>query len=149
MSGLIPILMSMPDQPLPPFAQHRELIAQIVRFGLTGGFLTVAVAGAYWAVAEFLGVDPLVSMTLVYLAFTGLGYFLHSRFSFKGHGDRDNLRQRTFRFFVVNTIGFLSNQAFVWFLTKHLHGPTWWPVIPIIFVTPVLTFTLNRRWVFG
>jgi hypothetical protein len=28
-------------------------------------------------------------------------------------------------------------------------GPTWWPVIPIVFVSPILTFTLNRRWVFG
>jgi putative flippase GtrA len=125
------------------------LIGQIVRFGITGGFLTVGVAAAYWAVAELLGVDPMVSMTLVYLLFTGLGYLLHSRWSFKGHGDRDNPGVRSVRFFTVNTIGFLSNQFFVWFLTKHLDGPTWWPVIPIILVTPVLTFTLNRRWVFG
>jgi putative flippase GtrA len=125
------------------------LLGQIVRFGITGGLLTVGVAAAYWAVAELLGVDPLVSMTLVYLAFTGLGYLLHSRWSFKDHGSRDQMHVRTVRFFAVNTLGFLSNQFFVWLLTKHLGGPTWWPVIPIIFVTPVLTFTLNRRWVFG
>jgi putative flippase GtrA len=124
------------------------LFGQIVRFGLTGGFLTVAVAAAYWAVAELLGVDPIVSMTLVYLVFTGLGYLLHSRWSFKGHGSRDNAPVRTARFFTVNTLGFLSNQFFVWLLVKHLGGPTWWPVIPIIFVTPILTFTLNRAWVF-
>lgn len=125
------------------------MLGQIVRFGLTGGFLTVAVAASYWAIAEFLGVDPLVSMTAVYLAFTGLGYLLHSRWSFKDHGARDRMHVRTVRFFTVNTLGFLSNQFFVWFLVKHLGGPTWWPVIPIICVTPVLTFTLNRRWVFG
>jgi putative flippase GtrA len=125
------------------------LLGQIGRFGLTGGLLTLLVAGAYWAVAELLHIDPLVSMTLVYLTFTGLGYVLHSRFSFRGHGDRDNAGLRTTRFFIVNTLGFVSNQFFVWLLTKYLHGPNWWPVIPIIFVTPVLTFTLNRRWVFG
>ncbi len=129
--------------------EQRILLGQIIRFGLTGGLLTVMVAAAYWAVATFLGVDPMLSMTLVYLIFTGIGYFLHSTFSFKGHGDRDNPRTRTIRFFIVNTLGFCSNQFFVWLLTKHLAGPTWWPVIPIVFVTPILTFTLNRRWVFG
>ncbi len=127
---------------------RRILIGQIVRFGLTGGFLTIAVAAAYWAVAEFLGVAPMLSMTLVYLTFTGVGYLLHSRFSFAGHGSRDNAPVRTARFFTVNTLGFLSNQFFVWLLVEQMGGPTWWPVIPIIFVTPVLTFTLNRVWVF-
>ncbi len=125
------------------------LLGQIVRFGLTGGVLTVLVAAAYWAVAELLGVEPLLSMTIVYLSFTGVGYLLHSRLSFKGHGARDNAAVRTTRFFIVNTMGFASNQFFVWLLTKYLGGPVWWSVIPIICVTPILTFTLNRKWVFG
>lgn len=129
--------------------ERLKLLGQIVRFGITGGGLTIAVAAAYWAVAELLGVDPLISMTLVYLTFTGVGYLLHSRWSFKDHGSRDRMHIRTVRFFTVNTLGFLSNQFFVWLLTKYLDGPTWWPVIPIVFVTPILTFTLNRRWVFG
>ena len=129
--------------------RHWPLIAQMVRFGLTGGLLTVLVAGGYWIVAELLGVEPMLSMTLNYLVFTGLGYVLHSRFSFKGHGTRDNAPVRTVRFFTVNTLGFLLNQLFVWFLVKHLGGPTWWPVIPILFVTPLVTFALNRRWVFS
>jgi putative flippase GtrA len=49
----------------------------------------------------------------------------------------------------VNTLGFLLNQLFVWLLVHQLGGPTWWPVIPIIFVTPLVTFSLNRRWVFA
>jgi hypothetical protein len=32
---------------------------------------------------------------------------------------------------------------------KYLAGPVWWSVIPIVFVTPLVTFSLNRRWVFG
>jgi putative flippase GtrA len=127
---------------------RRVLIGQIIRFGITGLALTIGVAGAYWAVAELLGVAPMISMTLVYLVFTGLGYVLHSQFSFRGHGGRDNPATRTARFFTVNTIGFLSNQFFVWLLVERLGGPTWWPVIPIIFVTPLLTFSLNRIWVF-
>lgn len=129
-------------------AEQQALFGQVLRFGISGILLTLGVAAAYWAVADLFHIDPMVSMTLVYLAFTGLGYLLHSRWSFKDHGSRDNARVRTIRFFTVNTLGFFSNQFFVWWLVKVMGGPTWWPVIPIIFVTPLLTFSLNRAWVF-
>jgi putative flippase GtrA len=29
-----------------------------------------------------------------------------------------------------------------------VNGPTWWPLVPAIFVTPLATFFLNRQWVF-
>jgi putative flippase GtrA len=129
--------------------EQRVLLMQLVRFGLTGGLLTILVAGGYWLLATFAGVEPMLSLTLNFVVFTGLGYVLHSRFSFKGHGARDNVGTRTVRFFTVNSIGFLTNQFFVWLLVRQLHGPTWWPVVPIVFVTPLLTFALNRRWVFA
>ena len=128
---------------------NRDLIAQVIRFGMTGVLLTLLVAGGYWIGADVLGVEPMLSMTLNYLVFTALGYVLHSRFSFKGHGERDNPTARTMRFFIVNTTGFLTNQFFVWLLVKQMEGPVWWSVIPIVFVTPLLTFSLNRRWVFA
>ncbi len=128
---------------------HSELFWQIVRFGLTGGLLTLLVAGGYWVGAELLGIEPLLSMTINYLVFTGLGYLLHSKWSFRGHGSRDNPATRTIRFFTVNTVGYLANQFFVWLLVVHLGGPVWWSVIPVVFVTPILTFSLNRKWVFG
>ena len=128
---------------------HGEILGQLVRFGLAGVLLTLLVAGGYWVMATFLGVEPMLSLTLNYVVVTGIGYWLHSRFSFRGHGSRDNEAVRTARFFAVNTIGFLVNQLFVWLLVKQLGGPTWWPVLPILFVTPFVTFALNRRWVFA
>ena len=128
---------------------HKDFAGQVVRFGLTGGLLTLLVAGGYWVVATLFHVEPMLSLTLNFLVFTGLGYILHSRFSFRGHGARDNAGTRTARFFTVNVIGFVTNQFFVWLLVKQLGGPTWWPVPPIILVTPLITFALNRRWVFA
>ena len=128
---------------------HGDLIGQAFRFGLTGGLLTLLVAGGYWIVADVFGVEPMLSMTLNYLVFTALGYILHSRFSFRGHGSRDQAGLRTARFFTVNTTGFLANQFFIWLLVKEMGGPVWWSVIPIVLVTPILTFSLNRRWVFA
>jgi len=133
----------------PKTNEKAQMLWQVIRFGIVGLALTFCVAGSYWAVADLLHIDPMVSMTLVYAIFTGIGFVLPSRVSFRGHGARDRVHVRTVRSFLTNGVGFASNQFFVWLLVKHLGGPTWWPVIPIIFVTPVLTFTLNRRWVFG
>src|SRR5687768_4990516 len=111
---------------------HGEILGQLIRFGMTGMLLTVLVAAGYWLVATFLGVEPMLSLTLNFLLFTGIGYWLHSRFSFRGYGSRDNEAARTARFFTVNIIGFVANQFFVWLLVKQWDGPTWWPVVPII-----------------
>lgn len=129
--------------------KHRTLLGQAFRFGLTGGLLTLLVAAGYWILADLFHVEPMLSMTLNYLVFSLLGYVLHSRFSFRGHGRRDQPALRTARFFTVNTLGFAANQFFIWLLVKQLGGPVWWSVIPITFVTPLLTFALNRRWVFS
>jgi putative flippase GtrA len=131
--------------------RHKVLIGQLVRFGLTGVLMTLLVAGGYVFVTDFFHIDPNLSMTLVFLVATWLGYYLHSSFSFRDHGDRDPRKAhiRTVRFFIVNVIGFFANQFFVSLLVKNMGGPTWWPTIPIVCVTPLLTFSLQRKWVFG
>jgi putative flippase GtrA len=134
----------MPDlDPLPP------VLVQLIRFGLVGGFVTALGAGAYWVPATFFGVPPLAANVLGYLVAAGIGYLLHSRISFRGHGSRDNPVQRTGRFVVVSLISLALNSLFVWVLTGPMHGPTWWPVVPMLFVTPLVTFALNRQWVFA
>lgn len=129
--------------------EHKALIGQIIRFGISGGLLTIFVAVGYWAIAEFLSVDPNLSLLIIFVIASGFGYILHSRFSFKGHGARDNPHVRTVKFLTTNCLGFAANQFFVWWLVKQMGGPTWWPIPPIILITPILTFTLNRKWVFG
>jgi len=130
-------------------SERRAVFTQAARYAFAGMAITLLVAGSYWAIAEFLRVDPMVSLLAVFIVFTFVSYFTHGTFSFRGHGDRDRQHVRLGRFLVVNIIGLATNQFFVWLLVKHWHGPNWWPVIPIIFVTPVLTFVLHRRWVFG
>ena len=129
--------------------RHAPLIGQAARFGATGVLLTLLVAGGYWLIAGLTDIHEMVALTISYLLFTPLGYLLHSRWSFKGHGTRDRSGARAVRFLTVNTSGFLLNQFFVWLLVTHLGGPIWWSVVPIVLVTPLVTFSLHRRWVFG
>ena len=128
---------------------RRDALVQLVRYAIAGGLITVAVAASYWAIAEYGGVDPMISLTIVFLFFSIGSYVIHGAFSFRGHGTRDNHHIRGARFLTVNVIGFALNQSFIWGLVKQLHGPTWWPTVPMIFVTPLITFALHRRYVYS
>jgi len=134
------------------FVQHLSrtpAFGQLVRFGLAGVLLTVLVSLLYWLLATPLGVEARLASTIAYLLVVGLGYVLHSRYSFRGHGGRDRPAVRTARFFVTSFVGYLMNLGFVWLLVTHLGMATWWPILGFLFVTPVVTFVLNRRWTFA
>ena len=129
--------------------ERRTALMQLVRYALAGVAITLAAAGSYWAIADLLGVGPMLSYTIVFIVFSGISYVTHGEYSFKGHGERDRHHIRMGRFFAINVLGFLVNQGFIWLLVKHLGGATWWPTIPMVFVTPLLTFTLHRRFVYA
>ena len=133
--------------------ERRTVVVQMLRYAIAGGLITLAVAASYWAIAEYLHVDPMISLTIVFLVFSGISYLVHGAFTFKDHGERD-LQQvghhvRGSRFLAINILGFIVNQGFVWFLVKYLDGPTWWPTIPMVVFTPLLTFALHRRFVYA
>jgi putative flippase GtrA len=129
--------------------ERRTALLQLIRYALAGLAITLAVAGSYWAITDLLGVGPMLSFTIVFIVFSGISYITHGEYSFKGHGERDRHHVRMGRFFAINVLGFVVNQGFIWLLVKQLDGPTWWPTIPMVFVTPLLTFALHRRFVYA
>jgi putative flippase GtrA len=132
------------------------VIGQLIRFGVTGVAVTLLYAAVYWPFATYgnrifrLGEGaewPIVAGVIAFVVATAVGKVAHSRISFRGHGSRD--KRTAHRFTVVQLLGFGLNQAFIWLLTGPVvHGPTWWPLVPAVFVTPLLTFWLQRNWVF-
>lgn len=129
--------------------ERRTVLLQLLRYGLAGLAITLAAAGSYWAITDLLHVDPMASYGIVFLVFSGISYITHGEYSFRGHGERDRHHIRMGRFFAINILGFLVNQCFIWLLVKQLGGPTWWPTIPMVFLTPLLTFALHRRFVYA
>ena len=128
--------------------QHSELLGQFVRYALTGGLASVVNIGVYWVLAA-RGMDPNVAWTLGYVAAVLVGYVIHSRWSFRGHGTRDNLARTGGRFVIVSLVSFGLNQLWVWLLVVQLDLPLWSPYPLVLGVTPLVVFALNRRWVFG
>lgn len=129
----------------------KSLFGQLVRFGLVGGFVTGLYVLVYSPLAAFEVTSPQIANLCGYFVAMATGYVLHSRWSFRGHGTRDDTVRTTSRFFVVSLVSLALNAFFVFVLTDStmLDGPWWWPLLPILFVTPLVTFTLNRQWVFG
>lgn len=125
------------------------LLGQLIRYGLTGGFVTSIHLGIYWTAAQPFHVLPLVANIIAQIVSTGTGYVLHSRWSFRGHGTRDSLARTGGRFLIVTAFGFALNSLWVWVFTGVLHGPVWTPMPAMAIATPLLVFWLNRRWVFA
>ena len=126
--------------------QH-ETFGQLVRFAIVGFSLAGVYSAIYWYLATYV-MTPVLAVVVGFLVAVSIGFVLHSRWSFRGHGRSEDNRLKI-KFLAVQSSGFLLNEAFTWVLTGPLvHGPTWWPLIPAIFVTPLATFLLNRQLVF-
>lgn len=130
---------------------HRSgVLGQVVRFGIAGGLSTLIYSAVYLPLATW--VFPGLAVAAVPFAFAvavTCGFFMHSHWSFKGHGTRDNSGRQHLKFLVVQGVGLLLNAIFTWVLADLMHYPDWVPLIPIVTITPIATFALNRQWVFG
>jgi putative flippase GtrA len=130
-------------------AERTVLLGQIIRFGISGVALTVLALSLAWGFEKLVTPDPNLAFFYSFILSSMVGYVLHSRYSFRGHGSRDRPHIRTAQFFASNMLGFISNQFFVWLIRKYFGLPFWVEIIPVLFITPMITFTLNRKWVFG
>lgn len=128
--------------------RRHEASGQLIRFVFAGGLTTALYTLVYSPLSGFRITSEQVANLLGYLVAVTTGYLLHSRWSFRGHGAGH--RQTTSRFFAVSLISYGLNTFWVWLLTDDamLAGPFWWPLIPILFLTPLVSFALNRWWVF-
>jgi putative flippase GtrA len=123
-----------------------KTFAQLVRFAIVGFSLAGLYSAIYWVLARYV-MPPVFAVAVAFLVSVSIGFVLHSRWSFRGHGAREDHLLKV-KFLAVQFSGFLLNEAFTWLLTGPMHGPIWWPLIPAIFVTPLATFALNKQLVF-
>ena len=127
--------------------ERRAILSQLLRFLISGALVTLLGVAVYAFVALVLGWHPQLGNLLAYLVAMATGYVMHSRWSFRDHGQRT--RSTAVKFVIVSLISLGLNSLWVAVITGPLGlGPAW-PILPMLFVTPAMTFTLNRYWVFG
>ena len=128
--------------------EWRILLGQLVRYALTGGLASIVNIGLYWVLAARAHMNPNAAWTIGFLAAVAVGYVIHSRWSFKGHGRRGNLLRTGGRFFIISLVSFALNSLWVWLFVTRIGWPIWSPYPLVLGVTPLAVFWLNRRWVF-
>ena len=127
--------------------ERRTMIGQLARFVISGAFVTALGVGVYALVALGLRWHPQLGNFLAYAIAVASGYVMHSQWSFRGHGSTRTHGTRL-RFVTVSIISYALNSFWVWLLFTHLELGRAAPIAPMLFVTPLVTFTLNRQWVF-
>ena len=76
------------------------------------------------------------------------GYLAHSRWSFAGAAGAAAEHAKVGRFLLSALLAFIVNSTWVWLLVSILRLPPLTPVPLMMFVTPWMSFLLNRYWVF-
>jgi putative flippase GtrA len=127
--------------------ERRTVLAQLARFVVSGAFVTALGVGVYAIVALVLRWHPQLGNFLAYVVAVVTGYVMHSRWSFRGHGS-ERTHGTKVRFAAVSLISYVLNTLWVWLLFTRLHLGRAAPIAPMLFITPAVTFTLNRYWVF-
>jgi putative flippase GtrA len=133
-----------------------ETFGQLVRFAIVGFGLAFVYSAIYWYLttggtfdpksARYI-LPPVGAVAVAFVVSVSIGFVLHSRWSFRGHGQREDHALKV-KFVLVQLSGFVLNAFFTWVMTSPLHLPRLLPLIPAIFVTPLATFALNRQLVF-
>ncbi|WP_343227987.1 GtrA family protein [Stakelama flava] len=135
------------------FTAMREtgVLGQLVRFGIVGGISTLVYAAVYlplvaWVMPEGWAVG---AVPFAFAVAVAVGFPLHSLWSFKGHGTRTPGGGQQMKFVVVQGAGLVMNMAFTWVLVDLGGLADWAPLVPAVTVIPLVTFLINRHWVFG
>jgi putative flippase GtrA len=127
--------------------ERRTVLGQLARFVVSGAFVTALGVGVYAIVALLLRWHPQLGNLLAYLVAMATGYVMHSRWSFRDHGG-ERTHGTKLRFVIVSLVSYALNSFWVWLLFTYLHLGRGAPIVPMLFVTPAVTFLLNRHWVF-
>jgi putative flippase GtrA len=128
-------------------ADRRAVLGQLIRFVISGAFVTALGVGVYALVALVLQWHPQLGNFLAYVVAMATGYVMHSRWSFRDHG-AERTHTTKVRFVIVSLISYALNSFWVWLLYTHLDLHRALPILPMLFITPAVTFLLNRQWVF-
>lgn len=119
--------------------------ARVVRFVIVGGLATVLSFVLVILCVELLGIDPVVSVAVVYLLILVAGYFAQRLWVFESQRPHAAAFPR---FVISSVIAMLLNTS-IMAITVHVLER--WYVIGLIVATVVLpttSFLLNRYWAF-
>lgn len=125
-------------------ARHVPIV-QIVRFGFVGVFVTLLHVAVALSVHGVFAVPPLRANVVAFLAASATSYMLNWFWTFDAESAHGVALPR---FLTVSFGGFAVNQAIVYAVVALAGKPLWVAMIPVVIVIPIVSFCLNKLWVF-
>lgn len=131
--------------------RRNGVLGQVVRFGIAGGVSSLVYSLVYLPLTHwvFPGPRAVLAVPFAFAVAVCVGFVLHSRWSFRDHGRRDRGHVQRAKFVVVQGSGLALNAAVTWVGTALFDLPAWVPLVPAILLAAILTFLLQRFWVFA
>lgn len=131
--------------------RRHPIIGQLARFGIAGGLSTLIYVAVYAPLTSwvFPGPRAVLAVPFAFAVAVTAGFFLHSRWSFKGHGTRQSGGAQQAKFVLVQASGLALNALITWVGTALLGLPPLVPLLPAVLVATLFTFVLNRWLVFA
>ena len=132
------------SRPNPPLHAAHSTLAQLLRFGVVGVAVNLALYAVYLALVS-AGLGVKTAMSVVYASGVVLSYLLNRRWSFRRHaGPRDDVRRHV----VVCMAGYLLNLGALSVFVDVLGLAHPFVQAVMVFVVAALTFGLQKVWVF-
>ena len=120
----------------------KELIIQLIKFGIVGVVATVIDFGTLMILTEIMNIDVLVSSAVAFSVSVIANYILSMLFVFKGG---KNGKVKEFILFVVLSIGgLLINQFIMWLGTEILTVYYLWVKIFACIFVPIYNFVTRK-----
>ena len=127
------------------------MLGQLMRFGIAGGLSTLIYSAVYLPLTAwvFSRAHAVYAVPFAFAVAVTIGFVLHSRWSFKGHGRRGAGGMQQVKFVMVQASGMGLNAVITWIGTAQLGYPAWAPLLPAVLLATIFTFILNRWLVFA
>lgn len=128
-----------------PIEAFYRAYSDICRFIIIGGIATIV----HYAVAltgyHVVGLSPLWANFMAFCAAFNVTYLGNYFWAFEADTDH---KQSLPKSLAVSITGLLLSQLIVWSLTEKLGFPFHLTLIAAVMLVPMVTFSLNRFWVF-
>lgn len=131
-------------------AGSREAVMQLVRFGIAGGISTLIYSAVYLPLTAWVlpHAQAVWAVPPSFLVAVTCGFFLHSRWSFKGQGAHSSGPAQPVKFVGVQASGMALNALITWIGTALMGLDPWVPLLPAVALATIVTFLLNKYLVF-
>ena len=116
---------------------------EFLLFAVIGVFNTLTHAMSVIAFVELFQAHPTLANTLAFFVANTVSYFLNSRYTFKAAASLSRYK----RFLLASSFALLATVLLSSF-AEWMHWHYLIGLMLVIFISPVLTFTLQKQWTF-